>query len=289
MRQLTLLNADPFWAICCREAVTTSLAGLWLVYRRSLGLPTLPPRPTLIRILLIAVLVEVVANVCQQWSLGVLGLAVLVPTVFGSMIISGAVLGRVWLGERVSLRTTFAIVVLIGSLSLLSLGAQGVASPGSEAVRPATILLAIGLICFAGVVFATMTAVIRHSVTGPALPAAVAFLVPLMGVVGLGPICIARLGAVGLWNTPPDQLLFMAVAGVCNLIGFVALIHGLQRTTVVHANVLNASQVAMAAIAGVFLFQESPNPSLVIGVVLSIAGILGVDRPVEARDEIVPP
>ena len=54
----------------------------------------------------------------------------------------------------------------------------------------------------------------------------------------------------------------MAAAGVFNLIGFLGLIYGLQRTTVVHANVVNASQVAMAAVAGMALFHEPPNPWL---------------------------
>ena len=81
----------------------------------------------------------------------------------------------------------------------------------------------------------------------------------------------------------------MAAAGVFNLIGFLALIHGLQRTTVVHANVVNASQVAMAALAGMALFHEPPNPWVLLGVGLTIVGIVWIDRPAEAVEEIPPP
>jgi drug/metabolite transporter, DME family len=65
------------------------------------------------------------------------------------------------------------------------------------------------------------------------------------------------------------------------LIGFLALIHGLKRTTVVHANVVGASQVAMAALAGVAIFAEQPNQWLILGVCLTVVGILGIDRPTD--------
>ena len=57
----------------------------------------------------------------------------------------------------------------------------------------------------------------------------------------------------------------------------------------VHANVVNASQVAMAAVAGMALFREPPNPWVLLGVGLTIVGHLWIDRPAEAVDEIPPP
>ena len=57
----------------------------------------------------------------------------------------------------------------------------------------------------------------------------------------------------------------------------------------VHANVLNASQVAMAALAGMAMFHEPPNPWVLLGVGLTILGIVWIDRPAEALDEIPPP
>ena len=134
----------------------------------------------------------------------------------------------------------------------------------------------------AGAVFAVLSITIRHSVTRTTLPAAVAFLIPLTGVISLGPICVCRLGIVQLANTPWEQLALMAAAGLFNLIGFVSIIHGLQRTTVVHANALSASQVAMSSIAGIALFHEPPNPWLVIGVCLTIVGTLWIERPADA-------
>jgi drug/metabolite transporter (DMT)-like permease len=42
----------------------------------------------------------------------------------------------------------------------------------------------------------------------------------------------------------------------------------------VYVNALNATQAAMAAIAGVILFQEARSTELGLGVLLTIAGLL---------------
>jgi drug/metabolite transporter (DMT)-like permease len=228
-----------------------------------------------------------------QWSLGIVGLAVSVPAQFGLMITAGAALGWVGLGEQVSLRSAAAIALLIVALVLLGRGAEAVsrsiAGPGAVPPGPLLLLLAVGAAGLAGAVYALLSTVIRHSVTRTTTPSAVAFLVPLMATLTLGPLCVERFGAASLLNTPRDQLLLMAAAGVFNLIGFLGLIHGLQRTTVVHANVVNASQVAMAALAGMALFHEAPNPWVLLGVGLTIVGIVWIDRPAEAIEEIPPP
>ena len=236
---------------------------------------------------------EVVGNVCCQWALGVVGLAVTIPAQFGLMITTGAVLGRVGLGERVSIRSVGAIALLLVALVLLGLGAEAVgrsiAAFNGVASNPLLLVLAVGAAGLAGAVYALLSTVIRHSVTRTTTPVAVAFLVPLTAIVSLGPISVVQQGMTKLLGTPGEQFLLMAAAGVFNLIGFLALIYGLQRTTVVHANVLNASQVAMAALAGMAMFHEPPNPWVLLGVGLTILGIVWIDRPAEALDEIPPP
>ncbi len=285
MRQLTILRCDPIWAVFNRELVTTLIVAPWLAWRAISGKPTLPSGQTLGRLVLVGLLIQVVGNVCAQWALGVVGLAISVPAVYGVTITSGAVLGHLWLGEKVSYRSMAAIGLLLASLALLGQGAEsaGRAITGSEAVPPGPLVLvaAVAAAGLAGAVFALLNITIRHSVTRTTLPTAVAFLIPLTGAISLGPITVCRFGLEPFYNTSGEQLALMAAAGAFNLIGFVALIHGLQRTTVVHANVLNASQVAMAALAGIALFREPPNPWLLLGVILTIAGILWIDRPVE--------
>jgi drug/metabolite transporter, DME family len=286
MRQLATLQCDPVWAVFNRELVTAAVVGSWLLWQAIRGRPTLPSGTTLWRLLLVGLLIQVVGNVCAQWSLGVVGLAITIPAVFGLLMTGGAVLGHFWLGERVSVRSMAAIALLLASLVLLGQGAEsaGRSIAGSEAVEanPIILTLAVAAAGLAGAVFAVLNITIRHSVTRTTLPMAIAFLIPMTGVISLGPICIFRLGIDQLAHTPWEQLALMAAAGLFNLIGFVALIHGLQRTTVVHANALNASQVAMASVAGIALFHESPNPWLLVGVCLTIVGTLWIERPADA-------
>ena len=285
MRQLTTLDCDPMWAVFNRELVTAAAVAPWLVYGAARGRPTLPGGKTLWRLVVIGLLIEVVGNVGLQWALGVVGLAVTIPVVYGVMVAAGALLGYLILGERVSLRSTAAIALLLTALVLLAVGAEagGRSIASTETVSPGPLMLALGVLAgaAAGGSFATLSITIRHTVTRATRPTAVAFLIPLMGVVSLGPLCLWRLGFEPLWNTSWQAAALMGAAGVFNLIAFLGLVNGLQWITVVHANTLSASQVAIAAVAGVLIFHEPPNPWLVLGVCLTIVGILGFDRPAE--------
>ena len=70
----------------------------------------------------------------------------------------------------------------------------------------------------------------------------------------------------------------MGLAGVSNAVAFWALTKALQLTGVVYVNALNASQTAMAALAGVFFFQEAITLPLMAGVALTAVGLLLMKR-----------
>lgn len=285
MRQLTILECDPIWAVFTRELVTTVAIGPWLFYQAVRGRLAFPSGRTLGLLVFTGLLVELVGNLCVQWSFGVVGLAVVIPAVFGVTIIGGAVLGHLWLGESVSARSALAIGLLLAALVLLGMGVeaagQSIADAKASLTSPLMLVLGVAAASLAGGVFALLNVTIRHSVTRTTLPIAVAFLIPLMGAVSLGPLSMCRSGFQLIWNTSWEQYALMGVAGTFNLVAFLAFVNGLQRTTVAHANMVNASQVAMAAVAGVALFHEAPNPWLLLGVLLTIAGILAFDRPTE--------
>jgi drug/metabolite transporter, DME family len=291
MRRLVNLRCDPFWVIFGRELVATAAIVPWVAYRAMRGLPTLPHGRTLWNILLVGVLIQVAGNVSFQWALGVVGLAVTVPVVFAVSITGGAALGRAVLGEEVSVRSAAAMGLLLASLGLLAMGAasMGNSTPGGDAIGPAAVVLGVAAAALAGGVYALLNITIRHSVTGTTLPCAVGLLIPLMGAVSLGPIALARSGVPAWSSTSGEVLLLIVAAGFLNIIGFLAFIYGLQRTTVVYANAVNASQVAMAAVAGMAIFAEPPNPWIVGGVALTVVGIVWIDRPVEAYEDIPPP
>jgi len=289
MRHVSALQCDPAWATFNKELVTVVVIGLWLLVKACRGLRTLTDWRTVGALMLVGLATQSVANLGVQWAFGVVGLAVTVPAIFGMMLVASAVLGRVFLGERVSRRSMTAVGLLLASLVFLGLSA----SMAGKSIAPGTPILtvarAVGAACLAGTLYAVLTTTIRHCVTRTTPIAVVLFTITGMAMVTLGPLSAYRLGTERLLSTPPSHFGWMLLAGTMNLIAFLAITKGLQLTTVLHVNVLNASQVAMAAIAGIAIphFHESRNPWLVAGVVLTIVGVVLIDRPVEDDMETI--
>lgn len=302
MRQVSALNCDPSWAICIKELVTVLVVAPIVIYRIMRGLP-LVPSMKILGILIAAGLVDqLLGNLCWQSSVKVIGLVVTVPTTFGVMIASSAVFGRFLLGEKVTSRSMGAIAVLMVSLVLLSLGAESTssletleASVTSENslfnLSPNTLLIAQAVILagMAGTAYALLSIAIRHTMTADTQQSTLMFVVTLMGVITLGPLSFKTQGFCGICDTTGTQYAWMVLAGFFNLLGFIGITRGLKLTTVVHANVLNASQVAMASVAGMLFFREPPTFWIILGICTTVLGIILVDRPIadEAVDQAI--
>ena len=280
MRWLAELKCDPMWAVANKELVAVVVVGPWLLWRMFRRLPVFPSGRALAVLVGVSLAVQLGANLGVQWSFGVVGLAVAIPAIFGIMLTASAVLGWMLLGERVSRRSAAAIGVLLVSLVFLGLAA-GVLGKLGGATDRWTVILGVAIPCLAGAIYAVLMITIRHTVTGATPVTAVVFVTTSVGVLTLGPLSLLRLGVDVLRETSPEQYAWMLVAGTLNLIAFLAITKGLELTTAVHANVLNASQVAMAAIAGMLLFREPLTVWLIIGVCWTIAGIVLYGRPEE--------
>ncbi|MGA2796488.1 MAG: DMT family transporter [Thermoguttaceae bacterium] len=291
MRQVSALGCDPSWAVCVKESITVLVIGPCLIYRAVRGLRVFPPVKILFILILAGLVDQLLGNLAWQCAVGIVGLAVTVPAAFGVMITGSAIFGRFMLGERVTPRSMLAIGLLLVSLILLSLGAESageimaksshasVANPGPAS---ATLLVAEAVVVagVAGAAFALLSIAIRHTMNADTQQSTLMFIITGIGVITLGPISIHRQGLDGLLSTTGEQLAWMVAAGFFNLLGFIGFTKGLHLTTVVRANVLSASQVAMAAVAGILVFQESPNLWLLLGVALTLSGIFLIDRPV---------
>jgi drug/metabolite transporter, DME family len=94
------------------------------------------------------------------------------------------------------------------------------------------------------------------------------------GVATLGAASFTTIGWSGIVATPAADWGLMLTAGVLNAVAFFALSKALRLVTVVHVNLVNASQVAMAAVAGVAFFNEAWTAALSIGVGLTVLGLL---------------
>ena len=274
LRQLAALEADDMLAVGTKELVAVLVVGPYVLSRAVRGEKVLPPRRTLLILVAAALAVQLGGNLPVQWAFGVVGLAVTMPAVFGAMLTAAAVFGYVFLGERPSLRSIAAIALLIGSVAFLNMGAD----EAYRSISRPLVLMGVAAACCGGVMFAVLSTTVRFTATARIPISTIVLTTTLVGVLSLGSLSIWRLGPEGLMDTRPDQWSWMLAAGACNLAAFLAITKGLQLTTVVHANVLNASQVAMGVLAGVTLFSESWNPWLLAGVLLTIIGVILVGQ-----------
>jgi drug/metabolite transporter (DMT)-like permease len=283
------------WILFIKEMVAVVLVGPWLLWQASRGAGLTLGRQTLLGLAVVGLLTHLAGNLPFFWAMRVVGLAITIPASLGVTLIASATFGWFFLRERVSWQSGLAIAAMIVSVIFLSLGAgdgsggphpnplpegEGTAGAGPVAQGALWIALAVALACVAGVVFAVLSLAIRHSATRGVPLGWLALVVPAMGAITLGPLCLSWYGVSALLATPLADFLLMLGCGVVNLIAFLSIIKALQMTTMVHANVLSASQTAMAAAAGFLFFRETASPSLVAGVCLTMAGMVLMDRPV---------
>ncbi len=266
---------DPAW-VSFTKAVPATIVGWTLVLIGMWqGRRMMPPGDLLRTLIALAVFVQLAGNIAFQWSLGQIGLALAVPLSFGSIIVSGAILGRIWLSEHITIRSAFAIVILISAVVILSLGAapeQRVIT--KDMVATPAVLLGVIAACSAGLAYAVNTTYIRAMALGVMPVATTLMVISTVGVVVHGILTSFRIGWAGVTATTADQWLAMLGAGVFNAIAFFSLGYALQRITVLHVNLLNASQVAMAAMAGVILFGEQPSTAMFVGCALTAVGMI---------------
>jgi drug/metabolite transporter (DMT)-like permease len=293
LRQLAGWEVHPAWVIAVKELVTVGVVGpflLWLIVRGKLAFRDMN---VLAVLLVTGVGVQLAGNMSVQWAFGAVGLTVSTPTAMGVMLVASAVIGLVWLGERVTRRSVLAIALLIAAISLLAVGTGIARQSGAVALEDlptiGTALLGVGAAALGGTMFATLAAAVRYAGSRKTPISVIVFVITGMGVVACGLLSLNRIGLEGMAATPPDRLVWMIASGVFNLLGFLLITKGLQLTTLVQANVINASQVALAAVAGMALFREPNNAWLTTGIVLTIVGIfqIGTDKGEEEVMETV--
>ncbi|MFG0333906.1 MAG: DMT family transporter, partial [Maioricimonas sp. JB049] len=259
----------------CHKGIPSNIAALVLVgieWARGHD-SALPHGRQLAMLIGTALIMQFGGNVLFQIALSHGGLALTVPLVFATIIVGGAILGRIILGEPVSTRMLLAMFVTIVAIFVLSQGA-GAASRamGQQPTGPGT-LWAILAACLSGLSYGLCGVVIRRCVTNRMSIAATLLPLSITGVIGLGAASVALLGPRAVLTTAPADLLAMVLAGVFNAVAFFAISAAYKRLSVVNVNLINASQCAMAAAAGVLLFSEPLTFSLGTGTLLTLLGL----------------
>jgi drug/metabolite transporter (DMT)-like permease len=269
------------WVTCMKSLPSAASAWLLLAGRASRGLPTLPSPRTVGLLLCVGLAVQAGGNLLFQWSLAICGLALAVPTIFATLILTGATLGRVWLGEGISARSAVAMGLLISSIAVLSLGADAAARampPGPPGVDPVLwVLFGVGIAAVAGVLYGALGVVIRRTThENIPIPATLA-LVSTMGVIGMGVPALLLLGNEA-FQASTRAYEVMVFAGTLNAVAFFAIAGALRRLSVVQVNLINASQAALCALGGVMVHGERLSLWLVIGTGMTITGLGLMDR-----------
>jgi drug/metabolite transporter (DMT)-like permease len=273
-------HCDPVWVSAVKTLPTAFFMLPWMISMHRRGLRAVPPAKVLAVIALGGLVGQLGGNIPFQWALHIIGVALTVPLNLGGMIVFGTIIGRVFLHEQVTWRTVLAMLVLLVAVFVLFQGAEkahdAVKVPHlAEQTSPYWELkLGVAAACLCGLAYAVLNAINRYYVTrGHSLPGAL-FTVSIVGMVVLGSLSWRRIGLSGMLATSPWELGVMLLAGVCNAAAFVTLTKSLQLTSLVFVNALNATQATMAAVMGVMLFQEPLSPWLMLGVGLTIGGLL---------------
>lgn len=313
LRYLAGAQANPMTVIFFKELVSVVALVPVLLWQGWHGKRVFVSARVVAVLAAVGLAVQLGANVGQQWALGIIGLAVVSPTIFAAMLGSSAILGFLLLGEKLSWQAIIAVVLVVLAIVSLNMSVQEAEksrpavpstsreNPAQDFIRPAAgaidlrqisiaepglqqstsramgrtvwIVLALLTCCGAGIIYSLLGIAIRWARLQGASVESTVFLVTLMGVVGLGPFVYFnnRLNPVALDSR---LLVFMLVSGVANLLGFASITKGYQMTRVLYANMANATQVAFGALAGVVLFGEAVNRWLILGVALSLSGVL---------------
>lgn len=275
-----VLNCDPVWVACVR-AVPVAVVSLTLVVLQTRqGRTGLPPRRLFGALLATAVFVQFGGNVSFQWAMGQIGLAMTTALTYSTLILGGALLGWIFLGEKLSLHATVGLAILLGAVGLLTLGA-GDAAASMQRGEPESLTLlawAVGAAGLPGIAYAVCNAVIRRMVTNYTSLSGTLVFFSVTGVVVLGFLSVAREGFDGFPETDSESLAYMIAAGLLNAVAFYGISKGLQLMPIARANALNASQLAMVALMGMVFFDEAASLGLIGGLALMIAGLFLLHR-----------
>lgn len=269
------------WATAMKALPVTIASWAIVGFRRSRGLPSLPTRGHWLPLIAAGLATQFAGNVLFQSALGIVGLAFTVALTFAGIIVGGAILGRVVLGEPITRRSVVAMALLLAAVGILQVDAgqmaRSVAGPVSTLKIVGGGLAALG----SGVGFAFCGVIIRRALRSEMSHSAAVVVICTTGVVLCGPIGAALLGLRGIAAIPAETFGLMLVGGVMNAFAFFAVSAGFQRLSVVKVNLINSSQVALAAIAGVVFFGEALTVWTGAGIVLTMGGLvlLGLERP----------
>lgn len=275
---------DPGWAmwVTAHKGLPAALTAWAIIaWRARRGLPALPPREFVLPLIGTGLLIQLVGNMSFQLSLSFGGLALTVALTFSTLIISSALFSRAMLGEGIGVQTAISMGLMIAAVTLLSFGAGDTGEALPVTGDRWTGLLGVLLGCTAGCGYGFAGVIIRKAVRADLSLSATLVLMSTTGVVVMGSLGLLMLGPRQALLTPPRLEITLLLGGVMNAVAFFSVGGALRHLDVVRLNLVNSSQVAMAAAAGILLFGESVSIGTGAGIALTMLGlaVMGFRRP----------
>jgi drug/metabolite transporter (DMT)-like permease len=271
--------ADPLLVAAIKAAPTVICLTPFLFVIKLSGRPIATSPHLIPRFILVSLIGQVGGNGSFQVALAKIGLAASVPITLGSLLIGSAIMGRLILGERVQRRTAVAITILIVAVITLSQSGQPASLTGVDAADAVwQRLLGAGCAVLSGMCFAVFSSTMRLVMQRGMQGTTAMWISGIVGSTALFAIVAAMGGLANLSEMPPTLWWSMGSAGVFNFLAFIAITTAMRALPIVAVHLLNASQVAMAATAGVVLFAEPLSGSLMLGILLTICGLLVLAR-----------
>jgi drug/metabolite transporter (DMT)-like permease len=287
------------WIAGTKALPTFMVAVSLLLVKKLRGESAFPAWALLWPIVLTALFNQLGGNLGFQMSLRAIGLAISVPVCFASIICSGAVVGRMVLNDPVSVRTGISMGLMVASIVFLSAAAKArteshasesdlsqssvtlvtsSATPALLKPAPLGVPAGIALSVISGLCYGVTGVFIRKAVRSHLSVDVTLFLFSAAGFLVLCPLSLCILPVQVIFDSTPLEWTTIAIAGTFNALGFFAITHAMRHLTISRANVINASQNAMCAIGAVFVFGESLGLAGLIGIGLTIVGLLVLDR-----------
>lgn len=273
LRSVTEVES-PFVAFV--RAIPTLLLVLPLLLLRVFrGQALVAPKSHIILLIITGVFTQIFGNVLFQWSLGIIGLALSVPLVFGSMIIGSALIGALVLKEPINKSTSGAIVLLLAAVTILTIGAQSeVRSLKLSEEQVGWVTLAVLGNLISGFAYSALGTVMRRGMKAGMSIEMTLLLLSLVGLTSLGTWSFWNYGFEYATTVTGREYAWMFGGGLLNAVSFYSLAIALKRLSVVYVHIINASQAAMAAAAGVMVFSEPLTGYLIFGIGLTAIGLL---------------
>ncbi len=299
IRHLAEQGTDVYVTVAIRESVAFYFAlpvFLWMAFT---GRTKWPTWRVFLTFLGIGLLVQLVGNVLFFQALGVIGMAVSVAGNWTGVLLGSPVVAYLMLRERISLRILISLAVILLALAALTTGTRalekaetrvsaGAASvaedetlAAGEAVTPEISgeLQRLGiqmllLTVLVGLISAVSCTYIRYMAGAGYSPLLVVTMLPGTGAIFLSLVDFSQHGVQTYATLGPWDYFWAYTAGTANLLAFVALTLGLKYLSVVKVSILNVTQLALAPVVGFLIFRENINPGILIGIFLTILGII---------------